>query len=140
MKKIQAILVAGALALTLAACTTSGGDTGNAGGTSAGYTVEVAELDPTVYPDNYPLIDADKFETAFYTLADASMEGQLDTYQDVADIFGVDGAYYTNNDFEDNGNVYKYYAWYGDDGTSILVTFKADGKKLEYFAYTSYGI
>lgn len=140
MKKIYALLVAGALALTLAACSTGGTDTGNAGGTSAGYTVDVAELDPTVYPDDYPLIDADAFETAFYKLADASMEGNLDTYQDVVDIFGVDGAYYKNNDFENNGDVYKYYGWYGDDGTSILVTFKANGNKLEYFAYTGNGI
>lgn len=139
MKKIQALLLAGALALTLAACGSSGGDS-SAGGDTAGYTVDVAELDPTVYPDDYPLIASGDFEADFEKLKAANLAAELNDYQDVADIFGVDGAYYKNNDFDASGEVYKYYGWYAEDGVSVLITFKANGNKLEYFAYTGNGI
>lgn len=37
------------------------------------YTVDVDALDPTVYPENYPLIPSDEFKIAFENMKKASM-------------------------------------------------------------------
>ena len=140
MKKISALLLAGALALTLAACGGGDGGSDNAGGGVSAYTVETAELDPKVYPDDYPLIPFDEFEASFEKMKAANLNGELESYQDIAEVFGVDGAYYKNNDFKTGSDVFKYYGWYADNGANVLLTFKADGNKLEYFAYTSDGV
>jgi hypothetical protein len=58
------------------------------------------ELDPNVYPNDYPLIDSSDFDAAFETLKDGIYEGTLGGYQEVVNIFGVDGAYYENCDME----------------------------------------
>ena len=140
LNKIKALLLIAALGASLAACSTGDGGGGDAGSSTAGYTVEVSELDPSAYPADYPLIPSADFATAFENLKDANMDGSLSSYQDVADIFGVDGAYYVNNDFEADDIVYKYYAWYADAGESLLITFEADGNDLNYFAYAGNGI
>ncbi len=141
MKKTIAILVAAFMIFTLVAC--GGGAGGGEGASSSGavYTVDVEELDPTVYPDDYPLIPSGDFEAALNVMRDANMAGELKNYQDLVDIFfGIDGAYYENCDLDYGGQLYKYYGWYGDSGRSVLITFIADGKKLEYMAYTESGI
>ena len=135
MNKIKAILLAGALVLTLGACGTGGGAGGDSGSASE-YTVEVAELDASVHPDNYPLIASADFEAAFEEMMKLNSAGDIKSYQDVVDIFGVDGAYYANNDYDDNGTIYKYYGWYGEASEALLVTFTADGNKLEFFSYS----
>src|SRR5690606_8103569 len=123
MKRLTGLLLTGALAFTLAACSTgsksgSDNDSVSAGenptGSSA-YTVDVAELDAKSYPDDYPLIDSGDFDAAFADLKAANLSGELKDYQDVADIFGVDGAYYVNNDYDTGGGeVFKYYGWYAE--------------------------
>lgn len=107
---------------------------------SIAYRVDVAELDPNIYPDDYPLINIDDFEKAFESFKEANTKGELATYQDIVNIFSVDGAYYENCDNDYNGTMYKYYGWYADNGVSILITFKAEGDQLEYYAYTTNGI
>ena len=143
MKKITTFLLAGVIILTLAACGNVDGGSNNAveGAQAAPiYTVDVTELDPNICPDDYPLIASGDFETAFGKLRDGIYEGTLDGYQDVVDIFGVDGAYYENCDMDYNGELYKYYGWYADNGVSVFVTFKADGNNLKCYAYTGNGI
>lgn len=140
MKKISALLMAGALALTLAACAGAGSGSDNSSGSVSSYTVETAELDPTIYPENYPLIPFNDFEASFNKMKAANLNGELKSYQDIAAVFGIDGAYYTKNDFKSGTDVYKYYGWYADNGASVLFTFKANGNKLDYFAYTSNGV
>lgn len=148
MRRITAYLVAGIMIVTLAACSagSTGGTDNNSGdpaenpsGSNA-YVVEVAELDAKSYPDNYPLIDSGDFEAAFENLKAANLSGELNEYQDVADIFGVDGAYYVNNDYDAGGEIFKYYGWYAENGVSVLITFKAEGDQLNYKAYTGSGI
>lgn len=140
MKKFIVFLLIVVMTFTLAAC---GNENGNKGGEKtsnvAVYTVDVEELDAVSYPDDYPLIASSKFKTDVEKVEQASMDGELGTYQDVVDIFGVDGVYFKNCDYDDDVAVYKYYAWYGDNGASILMTFKSKGDKLEYFAYTTGG-
>lgn len=83
---------------------------------------------------------SEDFEAAFEVLKEANMNAELDGYQDIADIFGVDGAYYENCDLDYNNQLYKYYGWYADNGRSVLITFLVDGKNLKYYAYTESGI
>ena len=138
MKKFIAILLTVFMILTFAACGGSGAGDGSSSG--AVYTVEVEELDPRIYPEDYPLMPSEDFEAAFEVLKEANMNAELEGYQDIADIFGVDGAYYVNNDLESNGRLFNYYGWYADNGRSVLITFVVDGKNLEYYAYTESGI
>jgi hypothetical protein len=133
VNKIKALILAGALILTLGACASG---TNGVGSSVSPYVVEVAELDPTVFPADYPQISSSDFDAASDKLMSANSSSEVKTYQDVVDIFGVDGAYYQSNDFDDNGTTYKYYGWYGDGGENLLVTFKADGNKLDFYAYT----
>lgn len=140
MKKIIAIILTLLMILTFAACGGSGAEGGGTSSSGAAYTVDVEELDPTVYPDDYPLIPGDDFEDALVVMRDANMDGSLKNYKDLVDIFGVDGAYYENCDLDYNNQLYKYYGWYGDNERSVLITFIADGNKLEYMAYTESGI
>ncbi len=148
MKKFAAFILLGGMVLTLAACSEgrpAGNDDTGTGVTENHafvpvYRVDVEELDPKVYPDDYPLIPIAEFEAAFELLSDGIVEGILKSYQDVYDIFGVDGAYYENCDKLYNDQLYKYYGWYADSGVSIFLTFKSDGESLEPFAYTGNGI
>ncbi|HZK28608.1 MAG TPA: hypothetical protein VFD19_00145 [Clostridia bacterium] len=146
MKKLTVLLLAAIMVLTLVACGSGGNDldsTKSTGGDALVrpvYTVDVETLDPNVYPDDYPLIAIEDFEAAFEELAEGIYEGTLDGYQDVVDLFGVDGAYYENCDLEQNGQLYKYYGWYADSGVSVFVTFKSDGDNLKCYAYTGNGI
>jgi len=139
MKRFIIFFLILVMAFTLGACGNKRVDKEEASNNPI-YTVDVEELDPNIYPDNYPLIAFSDFESAFEILKQANVKATLDTYQEVVDIFGVDGAYYEKCDYDQNGTRYKYYGWYADNGVSILITFKANGNKLEYFAYTSNGI
>lgn len=130
-KKFTVLLLILAMVFILAGC-------GNTDGTPV-YKVDVAELDPSVYPDDYPLIDSSDFESAVENLKQANIDGELDTYQDIVNIFGVDGAYYENCDREDEGITYKYYGWYSYNDVGVIITFKAKGSKLKYYAYTTSG-
>lgn len=148
MNKFTAFILLGGMVLTFAACSegelADKDDTGISVAEDAifvpVYRVGVEELDPNVYPDDYPLIPIAEFEAAFQLLSDGIVERKLDSYQDVSDIFGVDGAYYENCDKLYNDQLYKYYGWYADSGVSIFLTFKSDGESLEPFAYTGNGI
>lgn len=143
MKKFGALVLAGALALTLAACSNDSNGSSESDttmGEVSGYTVDVPELDANTHPEDYPLIASADFEAAFENLKEANLDAALEDYQDVADIFGVDGAYYKNNDLEDGGRVFKYFGWYADNGVSVLITFQADGDSLKYYAYSGNGI
>ena len=148
MKRFTIFLLTAVMILTLAACGNSGNGSGNlangnvVGEAAAGpvYKVDVKELDPDTYPADYPLIAFSDFESAFKKLSSGIYEGTLDSYQDVVDIFGVDGAYYENCDMDYSGELYKYYGWYADNGVSVLVTFKTDGNNLKCYAYTGNGI
>ena len=148
MKRFTIFLLTVVMILTLAACGNSGNGSGNlangnvVGEAAAGpvYKVDVKELDPDTYPADYPLIAFSDFESAFKKLSSGIYEGTLDNYQDVVDIFGVDGAYYENCDMDYSGELYKYYGWYADNGVSVFVTFKADGNNLKCYAYTGNGI
>ena len=145
MKKIITLLISVIMVMSLVACGGDGGE-GKVDGVEKEeksgpvYVVNTNELDPTVYPDDYPLIPISDFEAAFEKLKADNMSAEIESYQDVADIFKVDGAYYEKNDFESGEDLYKYYGWYADDGSNVLITFKADGDNLEYYAYTSNGV
>ena len=138
MKKIIAIILTLLMILTFAACGGSGAGNGSSSG--AVYTVDIEELDPRIYPEDYPLMPSEDFEAALEVLKEANMNAELDGYQDIADIFGVDGAYYVNNDINSNERLFKYYGWYADNGRSLLISFVVDGKNLKYYAYTESGI
>lgn len=139
--KVIVFLLVLPIAFTLVACGDSGTNEGvKDSPDTITYTVDVAELDPNVYPEDYPLIGFSDFESAFENLKEANVKGELETYQDIVNIFDADGAYYENCDKDYEGTMYKYYGWYADNGVSILITFKAKGDKLEYFAYTTNGI
>ena len=100
------------------------------------YAIKTADL-----PDGYPLIPIDRFKEGFKALSVGTLEEDA-TYADVAKAFGDDGIRMDGIKYEG----YAYYGWYSDmdysDGVNIhvLVTFKADGDKLTYYAYTSEGI
>ena len=153
MKKVIIFLLVIVMVMSLAACgksevaeetTTEPASTEPASTTptssDAVYTVDVKELDPNVYPSDYPLIASADFEAAFEKLKEANNKAEINDYQDVADFFGVDGAYYENCDMDYSGELYKYYGWYADDGVSVIITFKAEDNNLEYFAWTGNGI
>lgn len=141
MKKIIAILLSLAMMLVIIACDNEKENTSEESlSNNQAYTVDVGELDPNIYPEAYPLITFSEFESDFEELKEANVSGKLDSYEDIVNIFGVDGAYYENCDNDYNGTLYKYYGWYADNGVSILITFKAEKDKLEYFAYTTNGI
>ena len=150
MKKLATILLAGAMVLGFTACGNGGGSGGDgdsesektvkAASSDPVYTVGVATLDPNVYPDSYPLIASGDFEAAFKNLTDANMRNELNTYEELVEIFGVDGAYYENCDMDYSGQMYKYYGWYAENGISVLITFKMNGNNMKYFAYTGNGI
>lgn len=135
IKKITLFIIIATMLLVFVACGNSKG-----GSSETKYVVDVAELDPNIYPDKYPLISSDDFKAAFEELKEANMDMKLDGYKDIVDIFGVDGAYYEKCDKEFNNVMYKYYGWYSDDEKSVIITFKADGKKLKYFAWSGNGI
>jgi len=118
----------------------SAGEPDNVGGDTAAYIVEVAELDASVHPDDYPLIVASDFEAGFEMLKAAILCSEPMNYQDIAELSGVDGAYYQNNDFDAGGEIFKYYGWYSNDDRSVLITFKTEGDTLKYHAYTARGI
>lgn len=141
MKKIMLVLLSLTMLLSIVGC---GNDDTKVSEDNAStgqvYTVDAAELDPNIHPEDYPLINISEFESAFEKLKEANMSGELDTYEDVSNIFTIDGAYYENCDNDYEGTMYKYYGWYADNGNSILVTFKEEDNKLKYHAYTSNGI
>ena len=97
------------------------------------FGIKTADL-----PSDYVQIPFESFKTAFKAICD----GSLTTYEDVAKAFGDDGIRMDGIVYEG----YAYYGWYSDkDYTSdkkvyILVTFKVDGDKLTYYAYSSEGI
>lgn len=131
------------LTLTLGAC--SGGGTGDAGSTDAGtgtsaFVAEADSLDATNVPSGYPAIPTADFGAAFEELKDANMAGAIETYQDVANIFVVDGAHFVNQDFEDGDTVFKYFGWFSDADEAVFVTFMVDGNELQYYGYVSDGI
>ena len=138
VKRITALFFASALVLTLAAC--SSGDASSSAEEPTVYTVEVDELDVTAVPEDYPLIPADEFAAAFEELKAANLSGDATSYQDVADMFGVDGAYYVNNDYDAGGVIFEYHGWYADNDTNVVVTFEVNGDDLEMYAYTGNGI
>jgi len=138
VKRLTALFFASAVLLTLTAC--SSGDASTATADSAGYTVEVEELDVTAFPEDYPLIAADDFAAAFEELKAANLSGDATSYQDVADMFGVDGAYYVNNDYDAGGVIFEYHGWYADNDTNVVVTFEVSGNDLDMYAYTGNGI
>lgn len=135
MKRFLTILLTAVMIMSFVAC-------GNTSNVKAGpvYTVEAEEVNPYIYPDDYPLIPAADFEAAFEILKEANMNAELTGYKDIVDIFGIDGAYYINNDQVYEDQLYKYYGWYADNEVGLIITFKADGDKLEYYAYSSAGI
>ncbi|GHD78302.1 hypothetical protein CLV85_1257 [Salinibacterium amurskyense] len=138
MKSLTALFLASALLLTVTACSSSAASTSEA--ESSGYTVEVEELDVTAFPEDYPLIPADDFAAAFEELKAANLSGDATSYQDVADMFGVDGAYYVNNDYDAGGVIFEYHGWYADNDTNVVVTFEVSGDNLDMYAYTGNGI
>jgi hypothetical protein len=73
-------------------------------------------------------------------MKDLNMNAEIETYQDAVDIFGVEGAYYKNCDYDNGMEKYKYFSWYADDETSVLMTFKVNEEDLEFFAWTGAGI
>lgn len=140
MKKFIAFLLVAVMVLSFAAC-------GGGAKTPAGpvYTVDATEVDGSIYPADYPLIPYADFEASFNKFKAANSMAEIENYQDVVDLFGVDGAYYKNCDVEetnDEGEVelYKSYGWYADEGTNMIVIFKADGKDLNFYMYVSDGI
>lgn len=148
MKKFMSLFLLLVLLLTLVSCGDSKTDeASNAEGSTEAaeeavelegplYTVDVDTLDPTVYPEDYPLIPSDDFEVAFESMQEAATSGKISSYQDFVDLFGVDGAYYKNCDYDQDGRYYKYYGWYADNGGNVLVTFDAKGEDLEFYAWT----
>lgn len=140
MKRFTIFLLVAVMIFSLTACGKSNDTAADTSAKGPTYTVDVPELDPNISPDDYPLIPFDEFEAAFVNLKAANLNTELDGYQDIADIFGVDGAYYVNCDKEFGDGLYKYYGWYADNGVSVLITFKVNGEKLEYFAWTGNNI
>ncbi|NLB42961.1 MAG: hypothetical protein GX815_12055 [Clostridiales bacterium] len=143
MKRVIVFLLILLMTLLFVACGNENVNKNENGDTifnSPVYTVDTIELDLNTYPDDYPLIAFSDFELAFENLKEANMNADVDTYQDIVDIFGADGAHDINCDKDYNGTMYKYYGWYADNGVSILITFKANGAQLEYYAYTTNGI
>jgi predicted small lipoprotein YifL len=135
MKKFTIALLVAMMVLSLVAC--GGGDSGADGPV---YTVEAEEVNPSIYPDDYPLIPAAEFEAAFEELKAANLKAEIKGYQDIVDFFGVDGAYYVNNDYERYEEMYKSYGWYGENSYGIIVSFKVVGDDLEYAGYASNGL
>lgn len=138
MKKIIMLLLVAIMVLSFASC--GNGEAGGGAATGPAYTVAVTEIDANAYPDDYPLIASDDFEAAFVNLKAANLDYKLTDYKSIVDIFGIDGAYYENCDMDYSGELYKYYGWYADNGVSVIITFKADGNKLEYYAWSGNGI
>ena len=92
-------------------------------------------------PESYPLIPHEQFVAGFTALTDGTITTSS-TYHDVASAFGDDGI--RMDGIKNDG--YAYYSWYsdqdytGDTKVHVLVTFKADGDQMTYYAYSSEGI
>ena len=159
MKKFTMFLFAGMVTLSLVGCgnggTTTAGDANTTSGTNnttvasttvaavpAGplYTVDAATVDPEIFPDNYPRMTTADFETAFKKLKEANMNATINGYEDLVNIFGIDGAYYKNCDMTYEGKLFKYYGWYAKTGENVVITFQANDNDLKYYAYVSNGI
>lgn len=147
MKKYIVYLLAFMMIVAFSAC----GKDGNTNETSGDskpkegpvYTLDansIEEIEPAVYPADYPLIASADFKTSFAKLEETNLNGEVGSYPDVVKMFGADGAYYKNCDMDYNGDVMKYYGWFSDNEESVLIFFKENGDKLEYYGYTPYNI
>lgn len=90
-------------------------------------------------PENYVFVPDEKFIAAFKMLVVDKTLDTNSTYEDFVKAFGDDGIKMAG--MARDG--YGYYSWYSDkdagsDGkVGILVTFKDNGGKLTYYAWTS---
>ena len=100
------------------------------------YAIKTADL-----PADYALIPHEQFAAAFKSLTDETITTKS-TYGEVAKVFGEDGIKMAGIKYEG----YAYYSWYSDKDyssdvkTHVLVTFRDNGKKLTYYAFSSEGI
>lgn len=158
-KKISALCIVTALAVSMTACGGSSDSTTAASGadpaateapateaapsgsysgdkyvnTGKDFTIKTADL-----PADYKTVPHDKFVQGFKAIVD----GSATNYNDIAAAFGDDGIRMDGIVYEG----YSYYAWYSDKDAgadnkiNVLVTFKNDGNNKVYYAYSSVGI
>ena len=141
-------LIAALLMLATVCLTACGGNNNDTKDTPAAnsfagtkYVYEGTEtsLSKEQLPEGYPSVAYDKFEAAYKAIAVDKTITTASTYEDVAKLFGDDGIKLAGTVYEG----YAYYAWYSDKefnanrNVGVLITFKDDGKKLTYYAYSS---
>lgn len=149
MKKYIVYLLSFIMILTFSACNNGANSDDNNASVDSNekeikiYTLDansLEEIDPKVYPSDYPLIASADFNAAFSKLEEASLNSEVGSYDDVVKMFGADGAYYKNCDMDYNGDLMKYYGWFSDNEENVLIFFKENGDKLDYYGYTPYNI
>ena len=153
MKKtsMKIVLIAAALVLALVCLTACGG--GDSSSDKKEDTAAAASFDGTKYvyegnevslkkadiPESYKLVPYDQFAAAFKAITVDGTITTESTYEDVARLFGDDGLKVAGLVYEG----YAYYTWYSDKDSGsdkvadVSITFKDDGKKLTYYAWSS---
>ena len=163
-KKLLAVILVGIMAISLAACGSSGSQTTTNTDTAAkseaaavteapaaaGYTGDKyvydgdnSSIKTEDIPEGYELIPYDKFEEVFnnnFGVGDGYFSTST-TYAEIAEAFGGEGIRMDGMVYEG----YAYYVWLSDKDyaggkVSLLVTFKNNNGNLTYYAYTGNGI
>lgn len=141
------ILIVLLTVLTMCIITACGGVAeGNGSGTEhKASTADTVSL--SILPEEAELVPFERFKEGFAFVSDTNWEMPPATLEEVQDAFGNEGVYYANCDVEEDGMVYKTYAWFSDEDwldskISVAVTFRVDKetRDLVYYSYISQGI
>lgn len=142
-KKVLIFFIVLAIGLMTAAC----------GASQSGEDVicsdisEVEAVDLATLPEGCELVPYEQFKSGFAMISYTGMDAPVVTLEDLESEFGVEGIYYPNSSYEQDGVIYKTYAWFSDEDwidskIAVAVIFKEnpDTSALEYYMYTSQGI
>lgn len=144
IRKIVLLLITVMIMCFASAC----GEPSDGDGTGMEYDATTAEtVNLSVLPEDITLVPFEKFKEGFAFVSNTNWEEPPATLEEVQAAFGYDGVYYANCDVEEDGTVYKTYAWFSDEDwldskVALAVSFKVDEATgdLVYYSYVSQGI
>lgn len=144
IKKLIVILITGMIMCFITAC----GEPSDGDGKGIEYDAATAEtVNLSILPEDITLVPFEEFKEGFAFVSNTNWEEPPATLEEVQAAFGYDGVYYANCDVEEDGIIYKTYAWFSDEDwldskVALAVSFKVDETTgdLVYYSYVSQGI